>query len=240
MVSDLFMKDWRAMTAAGVAFTPADVVRLNALAVRVRLSRSPLGRAHARRVVFMDGWEMREPTLGHEMWIERVATYIDLRANRNFQIVYAFALSREWRELPDALKARKVVREVFAFARRRLLGLTDAQLADAVDYAVWGADWKAGEFAPPRAEKERGGEAEERRASPAVGVYLDAVSHRLPLSLDDARRMTASEILEAVNRAKVRDRAFDFDGAYNEAFAEYVRAREEVRARSSAGEGGRR
>lgn len=112
--------------------------------------------------------------------------------------------------------------------------------ADAVDYAVWGADWKAGEFAPPRAEKEKAGEAEERLASPAVGVYLNAVSHRLPLSLDDARRMTASEILEAVNRAKVRDRAFDFEGAYNEAFAEYVRAREEVRARSSAEAGGRR
>ncbi len=229
MVSDLFMKDWRAMTAAGVDFTPEDIVRLNALAVKVKLTKNPVSAVTLPRACFLGDIVLREPTLGHEMWLERVAAYIDLAANRNFQIVYAYALSRDWTDLPDAARAKRVVAKVFSFARRHLLGLTEERLGDAVDYVVFGADWRAGELAPARA-----GGAAAGGPPAALGVWVGAVAKRIPLTLDDAKRLTASQILEITVRAEVADRRYDFDEERKAALRDYVRAREEVRARCQA------
>ena len=60
MVSDLFMKDWRAMTAAGVAFTPEDIVRLNALAVKVKLTKNPISAVTLPRACFLGDIVLRE------------------------------------------------------------------------------------------------------------------------------------------------------------------------------------
>lgn len=229
MVSDLFMKDWRAMAAAGVDFTPADIVRLNALALKVKLAKDPISAVSLPRACFIGDVVLREPTLGHEMWVERVSAYIDLAANRNFQIVYAYALSRDWKDLPDPARAKRVVAKVFSFAKRRLLCLTAGQLGDAVDYVIFGADWKAGEIAPAR---ENG--ASRRGAPSALGVWVGAVAKRIPLSLDDAKRLTASQILEITVRAEVADRRYDFDDERRAALNDYVRAREEVRSRCQA------
>lgn len=229
MVSDLFMKDWRAMTAAGVTFTPGDIVRLNALAVKVKLTKNPVSAVTLPRACFLGDIVLREPTLGHEMWLERVAAYIDLLANRNFQIVYAYALSRDWTDLPDAACAKRVVAKVFSFARRHLLGLTAERLGDAVDYVVFGADWKAGELAPARADGPAAG-----GPPAALGVWVGAVAKRIPLTLDDAKRLTASQILEITVRAEVAARRYDFDEERKAALKDYVRAREEVRARCQA------
>ena len=68
---------------------------------------------------------------------------------------------------------------------------------------------------------------------------------RLPITLDEAKGMTASELTEAINRAWDLDGKFDPKAAHMRAFGEYVRAREEIRARakpkdgSGASEGGR-
>lgn len=230
MVSDLFMKDWRAMTAAGVAFTPEDIVRLNALAVKVKLTKNPISAVTLPRACFLGDIVLREPTLGHEMWVDCVSAYIDLAANRNFQIVYAYALSRDWGDLPDAACAKRVVARVFSFARRHLLGLTAEQVGDAVDYVVFGADWKAGELAPARED----GDAAPDGPRSALGVWVGAVAKRIPLTLDDAKRLTASQILEITVRAEVADRRYDFDEERKAALKDYVRAREEVRARCRA------
>lgn len=56
---------------------------------------------------------------------------------------------------------------------------------------------------------------------------------RLPISLDDAMKMTASELTEAINRCWDEiEKKFDPKRAHSRAFGEYVRAREEIRARS--------
>lgn len=228
MVSDLFMKDYRAMTSAGVVFTPEDVIRLNALAVRVKLTQHPISAVNLPRACLMGDLVLREPTIGHEMWVERVSTYIDMTANRNFKIVYAYALSRDWTELPDVVKAKAVVEKVFAFARRNLFKYTDAQLGDAIDYVLFGADWKIGEMAPAKDGKE----SDEVNRSTALGVWMNAAAKRIPISLEDAKKMTASEILEVVVRSEVMDRRYDFDAERQRALAEYVRAREEIRSRT--------
>ena len=56
---------------------------------------------------------------------------------------------------------------------------------------------------------------------------------RLPISLDDARQMTASELTEAINRCWDQiEEKFVPKRAHSMAFGEYVRAREAIRARA--------
>ena len=228
MVSDLFMKDYRAMTASGVEFTPEDVVRLNALAVKIKVAANPLRSVNLPRVCWLTPKiVLREPLLGHEMWLERVGTYIDLGAHRNFQFVHAFALSRDWADLPDPLNPKRVIAKVFAFAKRRLLGIAEPALGAALDYVLFGADWTAGEFAPAR----RGETEADPLKSMALGVWTAAGARRIPLTLGEAKNLTASQILEAVDRADALEGKTDADGARHRALADYVRAREEVRAR---------
>ena len=235
MVADLFTKDYRQMSAQGVKFTPADIIRLNALAVKVKLSARPVGAAHLRRAVFWGDLTFREPTIGHDMWIERVSSYISLSADRNFRTVHAYALTRDHSELPDPYKSSICIKAVFGFAKKNLSAMTSSLLADIIDYVLFGADWTAGEVAPPKPSTPNPQLAtlNSEPSSPALGVYLGATARRIGLSLDDAKRLTASEILEVVTRADISDRRFDADAERNAALAAYVRAREEIRGRGT-------
>ena len=234
MVADLFTKDYRQLSAQGVKFTPADIIRLNALAVKVKLSARPVGAAHLRRAVFWGDLTFREPTIGHDMWIERVSSYISLSADRNFRAVHAYALTRDHSELPDPYKSSLCIRAVFGFAKKNLLAMTSSLLADIIDYVLFGADWTAGELPPPKPETPTQiSNSNSEPSSPALGVFIGATARRIGLSLDDAKRLTASEILEVVTRADISDRRFDADAERNAALAAYVRAREEIRNRSA-------
>jgi hypothetical protein len=239
MVSSMFLKDYRRMAAEGVKLAPEDIIRLNALAVKAKLAAEPFAAMHLPRVVFLDGFTLREPTLGHEIWLERVTRWFDLEDERVFRYVYSFALSRAADELPDADNAKRCIRKVYAFAERKVLKLTRDQLDDAIDYAIFGADWTAGELAAPR-EGKAGALADE---SLAVGVMCGAVARRLPLTLDEAKRMTLANLLEIQRRAEALDGKFDPDEAKKEPLADYIRTREEIRQRAKAtdaGQGGSR
>ena len=53
MLSDILRKDIRQYAARGIAFEPADIVRLNALAVQVKLCQRPCQGVHLPRCVFL-------------------------------------------------------------------------------------------------------------------------------------------------------------------------------------------
>lgn len=244
MVSSQFMQDWRRMTAEGVEFTPEDIVRLNALSVRARRSRTAARDVHLPRLAFMprDSWwrepiVLREPSIAHDLWLERAERWIDTSKETSFLFLNAFALSRRVEALPDADSPKAVVKAVFRFAAKRLCRFTRHQLRAAVEYALFGADWTAGETSA--GVKECGSEGVDSPTpplphSPTLGLLTDCRMLRLPISLDDAMRMTASELTEAINRAWCQDGKFDPKASHARAFGEYVRAREEIRARSKA------
>lgn len=231
MLSPMFLADWRKMSAAGLHMEPADVVRLNALAVKAKRAARPFSAAHLPRVVFLDGFTLREPTIAHELWVDRVKEYIDIGTNLSFRAVYAYALSRPADDLPDALNAKKVIRRVFGFAKRHAFQLTEDALADAIDYALFGSDWTIGEFPP-----DRGGDAAEREDdhSPAVGMLLGSVARRLPLSLAEAKRLTPSELKEITLRVELEDHPERAEAIRNNALGDYFRARKEVSERLKA------
>ena len=252
MVSSQFMQDWRRMTAEGVEFTPEDIVRLNALSVRARRSRTAARDVHLPRLAFMprDSWwrepiVLREPSIAHDLWLERAERWIDTSKETSFLFLHAFALSRRAESLPEADSPKAVVKAVFRFAAKRLCRFTRHQLRAAVEYALFGADWTAGECRMESAEcrKKEGDEGDTATLhstlstlnSPTIGLLTDCRMLRLPISLDDAMRMTASELTEAINRAWYQDGKFDPKTAHARAFGEYVRAREEIRRRAKHG-----
>ena len=240
MTTDLFKKDYRQLTAQGVKFTPEDIVRLNALAVKVSLSRRAASNAHLPRLAFLPrlGWRrgeivLREPTIAHELWLEQVSTYINIYDERNFYFVYGFMLSRQAEKLPDAFRARRVIRKVFTYAAKRLALYTPAQLSAAIDYVLFGADWKTCEHGPTNPVSSAPSPTEEEEtASTVLGLLAESRAIRLPITLAEARQMTASELAEAILRAKKKDGKFDEDASYHQAMGEYVRARNEIRKRS--------
>ena len=266
MLADLLSKDIRQYAARGVNFTPADIVRLNALAVAVKLCQHPCQGASLPRCVFLPPtsfWSgelvLREPTIAHELWLEEAAQWIDVRDERNFLFLHAFALSHfNVDALPDAFAPKKVIKGVFRFAAKRLSRYTMNQLRNAVDYALFGADWTAGEAAVKSGGVKSGGvksggvdsptpslthspthplthsPTHPLTNSPTLGVLTTARAMRLPISLDDAMRMTASELGEAMVEAMVRDETFDAKSARHSAMGDYIRTRDAIIARIQA------
>nr|AIF26372.1 hypothetical protein [uncultured bacterium fosmid pJB16B1] len=238
MISDLFRKDYRQMTAQGVTFTPEDIVRLNALAVKVKLSQNAAQEINLPRLAFLDDLTLREPTIAHDLWIEEASRWIDCRDDRNFMWLHGYALSRPAEDLVDALKPKKVIKAVYRFAAKRLCRFTRVQLQEAIEYVLVGADWTSGEHGPAKSEPTSGEATSSSlqkydQPSPTLGLLASCRAIRLPITLDDAKKMTASELEQVRARARILDHKFDPGEAKNDAMGEYVRAREEIRARSS-------
>ena len=242
MLSDLLAKDIRQSAARGINFTPADIVRLNALAVAVKLAQHPCQGASLPRCVFLPstsfwGGELvlREPTIAHELWLEEAARWIDTRDERNFLFLHAFALLHfDVDALPDAFAPKAVIKAVYKFAAKRLARYTMRHLRNAVDYVLFGADWTAGEMAVPKGEGKGEVNPNLKPTSPALGVLTTARAMRLPISLDDARRMTASELAAAIAEAMVRDEQLDAKAVRHSAMGDYVRTRDAIIARIQA------
>ena len=235
MLADLLKKDIRQYAAKGVNFTPEDIVRLNALAVQVKLAQHPCTGVHLPRCVFLPptshwGGELvlREPTIAHELWLEEAQRWIDISKGVNFLYLHGFALSFvDPEDLPDAYDRKAVIRRVFVFAAKRLVRYTRQMLSDAIDYILFGADWMAGESPVPPVAPVPPVPSPETE-SPALGLICRARAMRLPITLDDAKRMTASELAEAVCEARVSDEDFDARADRNHAMGAYVRTRDAI------------
>ena len=195
------------MTAQGVKFTPEDIVLLNALAVKVRLSQNAARTTHLPRLAFLPGarlevggWRLysgileflcstfhlqpstlvlREPTIAHEMWIEQATRYIKMDSDRAFDILHGYALAHPAEKLPDIFDPKRLIRKVFTWCARHIAHLTREQLSAAVDYVLFGADWTAGERGPEKSKSEVEVEQRKRRHS-TVRLRPSASTHSPP------------------------------------------------------------
>ena len=259
MIADIFKKDYRQMTAHGVKFTPEEIVLLNALAVKVRLTQNAARTTHLPRLAFLPGklkggivewlkspWNfstfplfhystlvLREPTIAHEMWIEQAQRYVTIDSDRTFDLLHGYALAHPAEKLPDIFDPKRLIRTVFTWCARNLAHLTREQLSSAVDYCLFGADWTACERVKGEEDSTTLNSQLSTHNSPTIGLLTEARALRLPISLDDARRMTASELDEAITRCLAKDHRIDYDAERRRAMGEYVRARNAIRKRSA-------
>ena len=208
MVSETAMSSIEAMIAAGLHPTPRDIIRLNAIGLRLEA-------ANARRVqdsthllprvaqVSPDLW-FRQPTIGHEIWIEKVERLLDPDDYMSSMAVRAFALSRDIADLPDADSPRAVDKAVRAFAKS-CAHLTREQILEALRYAVIGCDPSACEH--PAVRKSGDGDGDEAPLDwgecVAVGVLNEGRAVLWGISEADMRRMTTRQLSDVIERAKI-------------------------------------
>ena len=79
MRSKIAMEDLKALADEGLSPTPEDVVRLNALGLKLENSRSFCSSIYCLpRVAFLNPFVFRQPTLGHELWLDDVERHFDM------------------------------------------------------------------------------------------------------------------------------------------------------------------
>ena len=238
MVADFVIEDIEDIERdTGRRVPSREVVRLNALGLRGKaaenknaatcLSYLPRVAAIAPGVFF------RQPTIGHEIWLEKVEQ-IAADEYETILAVRAFALSRPPSALPDPndLDALKAAMDEFAV---KYADFTRDQIFAALDYVVRGANPCRGENPPAvKADGERlpdGTEGEDWKECVALGVLRDAQAVLWGIDQRELEAMTRQQV-ERLTRE-----AYFFHGVDTTShnyMADYQAARDEVRAKLEA------
>lgn len=236
MVSDLAVADIEEMRAEGLNPTVRDIIRLNALAIKMQAAKKkyPLTSLDylPRVAAISDKLSFRQPTVGHEIWLGKV----DRIAAPTYQTalaVKAFALSRPASELPDPDNPESVRIAVEAFAAT-CADFTRDQIYAALDYVIYGSSSLVGEYPePPPSDEERvpdGTEDEDWRECIAVGVLHEGHVALFGMSRADMERMTRRQLKDEIMRAYIFHH-LDVSDAAKDRTNEYYATREAIRER---------
>ncbi|MBR4654128.1 MAG: hypothetical protein IKO72_12290 [Kiritimatiellae bacterium] len=241
MVSPTAIADIRAALSSGVKLTPEDIIRLNALALRHDYAKAGADLRIMPRLSWLGDVAFREPTIGHEIWMQEVADVFNLGKPETLLKVRAFCLATAPEDLPDPGAGRERLKKAVAeFLRKRLAEYTLGQVAAALVFAETGNDQMAGEIpvaAPARGRKAKKQIREGERCY-EVGLLRNGVLLRLG-SPDDLRRMTVTELEELITEAMKADKRWGAEfktELVSEAFGDYKRTLDAIRAERSKGE----
>lgn len=200
MVSEFAMSEIRSHERMGFAFSHEEVIRLNALGLEVDHGAEAASDYALPRVAFLAGLTLREPTIAHEMWMDRVAQVSEFDDAASMVAVHAFALTRDADELPPVDAGFRISAAVEWFAASKLRKVTIRQLVSALEYVRYGCDQVSCEYP---ADAQGKGAAKERReiGSVAVGVMREALAVGIGLSLADLRSLTVAEAYGITRKA---------------------------------------
>lgn len=136
MLTEMARVDIEHLTARGVAMTPARIVRLNDLSLRVVRGADAARFVSAPRVAWAGDTPVYEPSVAAEVWIQEYASAWWRGQSLNIAVVWACAHSGVAGFFDDKTMERHVLPLVQRW--RRGLGCTRAQLDIALDYALNG------------------------------------------------------------------------------------------------------
>ena len=94
MVSEMAMEDVEALRAAGGDVSPRDVVRLNALGLKVERAAHAPDFAAVPRTAELCGLVFREPTIAAEAWMEEACGVFDDEDWQTVLLLRALSLSK--------------------------------------------------------------------------------------------------------------------------------------------------
>jgi len=237
MVSEIAVADIEEMRAEGLNPSVRDIIRLNALAIKMQAAKKKHPATSLdylpRVAAISPNLSFRQPTVGHEIWLGKV----DRIATPTYQTalaVKAFALSRPASELPDPDDPESVRVAVETFAAT-CADFTRDQIYAALDYVIYGSSSLVGEYPepPPTDGDERvpdGTEDEDWRECVAVGVLHEGHVALFGMSRADMERMTRRQLEDEIMRAYIFHH-FDVSGTAKERTNEYYATREAIRER---------
>lgn len=123
----------------GLQPTVEQIVRLNALGLKVESGNDVWNFAACPRVAFLGDWTLFEPTIGKRIWMDTARQL--LKDDYQTQIYFtAWALNCPDDELPKMNDVKNIIGAVKKFAEEVIINFTETQLFMAIDYALNGND----------------------------------------------------------------------------------------------------
>ena len=199
MISKMAIADIAALRAEGIDVPPREVIRLNALGLKVERGTDSAELFAAPRVAFIGDAVLREPTLGAEMWLRQAMEAFDGDDSQTYFTLRVLSCVVPWRELPDPADERAVHKAIKA-TLARLGGATLRQLENALDWCVAGNLPESGEKLPEGAT-EQGTDEPQERHSPEFGLFHRGMACRIGTAAD-LKDMTVSAMLAVCERAE--------------------------------------
>lgn len=239
MVSPTAIADIKAAISSGVPLTPEDIIRLNALGLRHDYSRDGAEMRIMPRIAWLGDVAFREPTIGHEIWMDEVADVFNLDHAETRIKVRAFCLATQPLLLPPMTVGRaKLKQDVSSFCRKRLGSYTLGQVATALVFAECGDTQLAHELPVPRSPERR------RKAKPVqdgdycyeVGLLRNGVLLKLGTP-DQLKGLTVTELEMLITEAMKMDSRFGVQYAkdlVSSAFGDYKRTLDAICAERKA------
>lgn len=227
MVSQLAMEDVESIQREGGYVHPSDVVRLNALGLRItehpecELSTLP-------RIASYNGVQFRQPTIEQEIFLDDILRRIDVVDEGTRLAITAYVLSHPCRHKWLFKSNAYVSAVVSLFVKTKLKNMTAEQLRRIVDYCMIGIDPVTGEY--PVMMLDDSSEGEDDRiggdSSWALFNYLRSVS----LGIDSvaALRSTSEHLSALIERAYIA-RGSDLKSEEKRVTAEYYATLDEIR-----------
>lgn len=201
MVSDVAIEDIERLAREGVQLSPREVIRLNALGLKMERPCRPVEDVFLlpRLAILTDDVVIHQPTLGHEIWLDEVARIMDMDDVVTNLSVHAMCLaSRDADDLPDPHSRVAVVAALHVF-RHKVRKLTADQIVAACRWATEGADAESGEYAETKREVT---DIVDGAWSAATGVLMCGSTVRTGLTIAEARKLTRSQYQFVVDHAR--------------------------------------
>lgn len=231
MVSDLAISEVEAMRRRGLVPSVADIVRLNALACRIQYGAHAAEYYALPRVAFLGDLQLTQPTLAHELWLDRVADIVDMIDNASYFACRLYAASYPAAALADPTD-RKAVKRAVEDNLARFGAWTMDAVSLALAYVEKGGEDTDGETPPPRPDNGKTVPLPPN-ASIALAVIHDGVACRLGISLADMKGMTRGQLLAVTHAAIGIDRDANKQ-AMSMRRVDFFRAVDEITARLEA------
>ena len=236
MISKMAMEDIEALRADGIDVPPREVVRLNALGLKVERSADSADVWVLPRVAFLGGSVLFEPTIGAEIWLRRAARAFG-GDSETVAMLRILSMAVPWQDLPPPEDVH-AIRDFMEDRLKAFHGVTFRQLENAIAYCIDGDIPEDGEEPPPKGDD--GGASHELQGQ-QVCLAFGLLNEGLALGLGtaaDLKDMTTSLLRALVDAAYLRAKEDRLGGASaqiktdaidkNKALGDYLRTRDVV------------
>jgi len=224
MLCKMAIEDMTELEGLGVHLNPSEVIRLNALGLRVERSATAGDILAAPRVGWAGDTPIYEPTIQSESWVDTYAQRWFGNDEDNFFWASAFAFAHardigffQRQELQTLEGAVVEIREW-----HQSLTCTKSQLIYALIYARLGDDPTQGEYPEPKEEEAE--IEEEQTTAEDVREYAiqETIAAGLGISVEEIKTLTQTR-LYAILRAYHRNQGVQSKQANLQAHADYIR-----------------
>lgn len=239
MVSLMAKEDVHALEKKGVKLTFEEIVKLNALGVRCEQNPYSSSFYALPRCAFLGDENsmivFREPTIGQETWFQNVLQLFSEDDDTTMFLLRAYSMKMGV-DLPEWSDPKAVREAIRVFIEKDMEKFTVGQVMGCVNYCLYGSSPNDDEVAEtPQSDEEKKDDEEVDLTQPpssiVIGYVHEAQAMRLGISLEDAMKMTKSEIQAVIHRAKeIENRDLDKD-LKNSSIQEYYSTLEIIKQR---------